>query len=302
MTCANAAKAFKVRIIQTFCPRLAFIANFDWLLALAVMLSVWIHYLHSKKITWKYILPISDSSWTYISIYGVISYFALMSDRKYVWATGGSHYLHLPGIVPSFCEILYLHLICTQLSTSPIRRRRTDRKGEQICNFQMNKYRFSKWINTFSNPTNTSVETFPNEFPSPRQHLLHPGTMGKSHTQHPTSDNSPSLPKSKKRWYSQKDLSDMSPNFLFYRANFIITWWNRTIPLKEIMMRIVGTYIWWSKLVFVRSLAFCNLVPSVQANIWPPGTLIVSMEWSWYCHYYLSSLEFWDKTDLPPRE
>ena len=26
-------------------------------------------------------------------------------------------------------------------------------------------------------------------------------------------------------------------------------------------------------LVFVRSLAFCNLVPSVQANIWPPGTL-----------------------------
>ena len=71
---------------------------------------------------------------------------------------------------------------------------------------------------------------------------------------------------------------------------------------KEFMMRIVGTYIWWSKLVFVRSLAFCNLVPSVQANIWPPGTLIVSMEWSWYCHYYLSSLEFWDKTDLPPRE
>ena len=148
MTCANAAKAFKVRIIQTFCPRLAFIANFDWLLALAVMLSVCIHYLHSKRLTWKCRLPISDSSWIYISIYGVISYFAPMSDRKYVWATGGSHYLHLPGIVPSFCEILYLHLICTQLSTSPIRRRRTDRKGEQICNFQMNKYRFSKWTNT----------------------------------------------------------------------------------------------------------------------------------------------------------
>ena len=194
MTCANAAKAFKVRIIQTFCPRLAFIANFDWLLALAVMLSVCIHYLHSKRLTWKCRLPISDSSWIYISIYGVISYFAPMSDRKYVWATGGSHYLHLPGIVPSFCEILYLHLICTQLSTSPIRRRRSDRKGKQICNFQMNKYRFSKWTNTFSKPTNISVETFPNEFPSPRQHLLHPGTMGKSHTQHPNIRQLPIVP------------------------------------------------------------------------------------------------------------
>ena len=63
---------------------------------------------------------------------------------------GVPFFMHLPGIVPSFCEILYLHLICTQLSTSPIRMRRTDRKGEQICNFQMNKYRFSKWTNTFS--------------------------------------------------------------------------------------------------------------------------------------------------------
>ena len=150
MTCANAAKAFKVRIIQTFCPRLAFIANFDWLLALAIMLSVWIHYLHSKKITWKYILPILDSSWIYLYPYMELSHILPSCLTENVSKQrGGSHYLHLPGIVPSFCEILYLHLICTQLSTSPIRRRRTDRKGEQICNFQMNKYRFSKWTNTF---------------------------------------------------------------------------------------------------------------------------------------------------------
>ena len=52
----------------------------------------------------------------------------------------GSHYLPSARIVASFCEILYLHLICTgQLSTSPIQgERRSDGKKEQICNFQMN--------------------------------------------------------------------------------------------------------------------------------------------------------------------
>ena len=64
------------------------------------------------------------------------------------------------------------------------------------------KFAISKWTNTgfpneqihFSEPTNTSVETFPNEFPSPRQHLLHPGTMGKSHTQHPNIRQLPIVP------------------------------------------------------------------------------------------------------------
>ena len=47
----------------------------------------------------------------------------------------GSHYLPSLWIVASFCEILYLHLICSgQLSTSPIGEK------EQICNFQTSSH------------------------------------------------------------------------------------------------------------------------------------------------------------------
>ena len=42
-------------------------------------------------------------------------------------------------------------------------------------------------------------------------------------------------------------------------------------------MRIVGTYIWWSKLVFVRSLAF--LQPCAQC----PGQYLAS--WHSHCEY-----------------
>ena len=121
----------------------------------------------------------------------------------------------------------------------------------------------------------------------------------------PTSDNSPLLP-NQKTLISIEKFKWNVPQFSFLqpveKGQLNIHMMKLNNPFKKFTMRIVGTYIWWSKLLFVRSLAFCNLVPSVQANIWPPGTLIVSMEWSWYCHYYLSSLEFWDKTDLPPRE
>ena len=146
MTCANAAKAFKVRIIQTFCPRLAFIANFDWLLALAVFVFIICILKRSHENTYYlYWIPLG-----YIYPFMELSHILPSCLTENVSKQRGvPFFMHLPGIVPSFCEILYLHLICTQLSTSPIRRRRTDRKGEQICNFQMNKYRFSKWTNTF---------------------------------------------------------------------------------------------------------------------------------------------------------
>ena len=121
----------------------------------------------------------------------------------------------------------------------------------------------------------------------------------------PTSDNSPSFqvhsqlpqPTCSWKWHPNtcqlgnpttspknadihRNISVKCPPFFFYRDNFIFKWWNWTIPLKEFMMRIVGTYIWWSKLVFVRSLAFCNLVLNVQANIWPPGLVLSLWVWS----------------------
>ena len=200
-----------------------------------------------------------------------------MSDRKYVWATGGSHYLHLPGIVPSFCEILYLHLICTQLSTSPIRRRRSDRKGKQICNFQMNKYRFSKWINTFSNPTNTSVETFPNEFPSPRQHLLHPGTMGKSHTQHPNIRQLPIVPQVQKTLIFTERFKWHVPQFSFLQGQLYNHMMKQNNPFK----RNYDEDCW--NLHLVEQVSFCKKFGILQPCPQCPGQYLAS--WHSHCEY-----------------
>ena len=92
----------------------------------------------------------------------------------------------------------------------------------------------------------------------------------------PTSDNSPSFPKSKERWYSQKDLSDMSPNFLFYRAYFIITWWNWTIPLK------IHDEDCWN-LHLVEQVSFCKKFGILQPCAQCPGQYLAS--WHSHCEY-----------------
>ena len=71
----------------------------------------------------------------------------------------GSHYLPSLWIVASFCEILYLHLICSgQLSTSPIGEK------EQICNFQTSSHLH---VNT-SRPLAQWAKSHSQTLPSPR--------------------------------------------------------------------------------------------------------------------------------------
>ena len=92
----------------------------------------------------------------------------------------------------------------------------------------------------------------------------------------PTSDNSPLLPMSKKRWYSQKHLSEMSPNFLFYRVNFIITWWNWSIPLKN-----YDEDCW--NLHLVEQVSFCKKFGILQPCPQCPGQYLAS--WHSHCEY-----------------
>ena len=194
MTCANAAKAFKVRIIQTFCPRLAFIANFDWLLALAVFVFIICILKRSHENTYYlYWIPLG-----YIYPFMELSHILPSCLTENVSKQRGAPII---CIYREYSQVSVKFCICTWFAPNfP----QVQYGGEELTE-KGSKFAISKWTNTgfpneqihFPKPTNTSVETFPNEFPSPRQHLLHPGTMGKSHTQHPNVRQLPIAPQPK---------------------------------------------------------------------------------------------------------
>ena len=158
--------------------------------------------------------------------------------------------------------------------------------GEELTE-KGSKFAISKWTNTgfpneqihFSKPTNKSVETFPNEFPSPRQHLLHPGTMGKSHTQHPNIRQLPIAPQVQKTLIFTETSKWNVPQFSFLQGQLYIHVMKLNNSLKNSRWGLLGLI--FSGAMYVVS--FCKKFGILQPCPQCPGQYLAS----WY------SLSLW---------
>ena len=156
--------------------------------------------------------------------------------------------------------------------------------GEELTE-KGSKFAISKWTNTgfpneqiqFSKPTNTSVETFPNEFPSPRQHLLHPGTMGKSHTQHPNIRQLPIVPQVQKTLIFTERFKWHVPQFSFLQGQLYNHMMKQNNPFK----RNYDEDCW--NLHLVEQVSFCKKFGILQPCPQCPGQYLAS--WHSHCEY-----------------
>ena len=158
--------------------------------------------------------------------------------------------------------------------------------GEELTE-KGSKFAISKWTNTgfpneqihFSKPTNKSVETFPNEFPSPRQHLLHPGTMGKSHTQHPNIRQLPIAPQVQKTLIFTETSKWNVPQFSFLQGQLYIHVMKLNNSLKNSRWGLLGLI--FSGAMYVVS--FCKKFGILQPCPQCPGQYLAS--WHSHCEY-----------------
>ena len=240
MTCANAAKAFKVQIIQPFVLALLslpiLIGYLRWL-SRSVFEFIVCFLKRSHENTY-YLYRISIG---YENPYMELSHILPSCLKENVSKQRGVPiiciYLELSQVSVKFC-------ICTWFAPNfP----QVQYGGEELTE-KGSKFAISKWTNTgfpneqihFSKPTNKSVETFPNEFPSPRQHLLHPGTMGKSHTQHPNIRQLPIAPQVQKTLIFTETSKWNVPQFSFLQGQLYIHVMKINNPLKNSWWGLLG--------------------------------------------------------------